>query len=181
MSKEYRMPVKIDKKRGLLLVLLSLQLALMACLSTPSAGPTATPAVVYVTQVITQIIPPTPIPVTPTLAPTETSVPPSPTPTFDALAAPIYYPIAGCVASRLHVGDQAMVSLVGGPNGIRYGRDLAEDSVFAYAQPGQILEIVNGPWCSRGWIVWFVRTGDGVEGFTPEGDGNEYWLLPVGP
>jgi hypothetical protein len=68
---------------------------------------------------------------------------------------------------------------MGGPNGIRYGVDMSEATVFAYAQPGAILEIVNGPFCSRGWIVWFVRTGDGQVGYTPEGDGNTYWLFPA--
>ena len=175
------MPGKLKKAQGLVLAALGVMLAVSACVSAPAAGPTATPPVIYVTQVITQIIPPTPVPMTATPAPTETPLPPSPTPTFDPLAAPIYYPLEDCVASRLHVGDLAMVSLDGGPNGIRYGRDLFEDTVFAYAQPGSNVEIVNGPWCSRGWIVWFVRTAGGTEGFTPEGDGNTYWLLPVGP
>lgn len=175
------MPGKINKVRGLLVVMLALHLVLSACGTAPAAAPTATAPVIYVTQIITQIIPPTPVPMTATPAPTETPQPPSPTPTWDPLSAPIYFPIAGCVASRLHVGDIAMVSLVGGANGIRYGRDLSEDTVIAYVQPGSTVEIVNGPWCSRGWLVWFVRTGDGVEGFTPEGDGNEYWLLPVRP
>ena len=175
------MQVRSNKVRRLLLVLLGSSLALSACVASPAAGPTATPPVIYVTQVITQIIPPTPKPATSTPAPTDTQEPPTVTPTFDPLTAEIYYPLEGCVASRLHVGDRAMVSLVGGPNGIRYGRDLSEDTVIAYAQPGAILEIVNGPWCSRGWLVWFVRTADGTEGFTPEGDGNAYWLLPVGP
>lgn len=175
------MPGKLNKARGLLLVALGLLLALSACAPAPAAGPTATPAVIYVTQVITQIVPPTLVPMTPTPPPTETPVPPTPTPTFDPLSAPIYYPLEGCVASRLHVGDRAMVSLDGGPNGIRYSRDLRDDTVFAYAQPGTIVDIVNGPWCTQGWMLWFVRTGDGAEGFTPEGNGNEYWLLPVAP
>jgi hypothetical protein len=179
--KEKRMHFKSKKAQGLLALMLVLLPALAACVAAPAAAPTATPPVIYVTQVITQIIPPTPVPMTPTPPATDTPAPPSPTPTFDPLSAGIYYPLEGCVASRLHVGDKAMVSLVGGPNGIRYGRDLNEATVIAYAQPGAILEIVNGPWCSRGWIVWFVRTADGVEGFTPEGDGNEYWLLPVAP
>ena len=173
------MSVTLVKVSRLLLVVASLHLVLTACAAAPGADATATPQVIYVTQVVTQIIPPTPLPPTATLPPTETPVPP--TPTFDPLSAPIYYPLEDCVASRLHVGDRAMVSLQGGPNGIRYGRDLAEGTVIAEAQPGAILEIVNGPWCSRGWMVWFVRTADGVEGFTPEGDGNSYWLLPTAP
>ena len=56
---------------------------------------------------------------------------------------------------------------------------MGEATVFAYAQPGAVLEIVNGPFCSRGWIVWFVRMADGQVGYTPEGDGNTYWLFPA--
>jgi hypothetical protein len=180
-KKEHPMLFRQTTARWLLALIFGLHLALTGCGVSPAAQSTPTPAVIYVTQVITQIVPPTPIPATPAPPPTETPAPPSPTPTWDPLAAPIYYPLPDCVASRLHVGDRAMVSLVGGPNGIRYGRDLSEDTIIAYAQPGSIVEILNGPWCSHGWLVWFVRTADGVEGFTPEGDGNEYWLLPVGP
>ena len=89
----------------------------------------ATPPVVVITQVVTEMIPPTPLPVTPTAEPTATALPPTLTPTWDPLSAPIYYPLDDCVASRLHVGDKAMVSLVGGANGIRYGRDLAESTI----------------------------------------------------
>lgn len=154
-----------------------------ACLGQPPAASPepGTPTVVLITQIVTQIVPPTPIPMTPTTAPTATQVLDTPTPTYDPLSAPIYYPLADCVASRLHIGDRAMVSLQGGPNGIRYGVDMSEATVFAHAQPGQILEIVNGPFCSRGWIVWMVRTGDGQVGYTPEGDGNSYWLFPAAP
>lgn len=161
---------------------LGLLIALLAAGCRPAAVQSpelVTPQVVIITQVVTQIIPPTPVPMTATPAPTDTPVVPTATPTFDALSAPIYYPLEGCVASRLHIGDFAMVSYYGGPNGIRYGRDLAESTVFAYAQPGDILEITNGPWCSRGWLVWMVRTADGNVGYTPEGDGNTYWLLPT--
>jgi hypothetical protein len=74
-----------------------------------------------------------------------------------------------------------MVSLVGGPNGIRYGLNIQDDTVIAYAQPGSTLDIVNGPWCSHGWLVWMVRMQDGLQGYTPEGNGQEYWLLPLKP
>jgi len=144
-----------------------------------AAQVTLTPPVLVVTQIVTEIIIPTALPMTATPAPTSTPAPPTLTPTWDPLAAPIYYPLADCVASRLHIGDRAMVSLVGGPNGIRYGRNLYEDAILAYAQPGAILDVTAGPWCSQGWIVWLVRTTDGVVGFTPEGNGDEYWLLPV--
>jgi hypothetical protein len=157
-------------------------LLLTACMQQPGTPQVITPPVLVVTQVVTEIVPPTLPPMTATPAPTATLAPPTLTPTYDPLAAPIYYPLGDdCVASRLHIGDRAMVSKVGGPNGIRYGRDLAEDTIIAYAQPGAILEIINGPWCSRGWLVWLVRTADGIVGYTPEGDGNNYWLFPAAP
>ncbi len=168
------------KVRASLVLLFGLFMLLPACIQIP--GPTqqvVTPPVVVITQVVTEMIPPTPLPVTPTIAPSATALPPTITPTWDPLSAPIYYPIPDCVASRLHIGDKAMVSFVGGANGIRYGRDLAEETVIGYAQPGAILEITNGPWCSRGWLVWMVKTADGLTGYTPEGDGNSYWLLPT--
>jgi hypothetical protein len=160
-----------------------LSILLSGCIQivAPTPEATATAPVIIVTQVITEIIPPTPVPVTPTAVKTNTPVPPSPTPTWDPLSAPIYYPLDDCVASRLHVGDMAQVSLSGGPNGIRYGRDLYYDTIVGYAQPGSLLEITNGPWCSRGWLVWLVRTQDGVVGYTPEGNGSEYWLFPTAP
>jgi len=147
----------------------------------PTPEPSSTPLMLVITQVVTEIIPPTPLPATAVPTKTSTPMPPTPTPTFDPLSAPIYYPLKDCVASRLQIGDLAMVSLQGGPNGIRYGRDLYYDTIIAYAQPGAILEITNGPWCSHGWLVWMVRTQDGTVGYTPEGDGNEYWLLPTAP
>jgi hypothetical protein len=171
------------KMQAILGSVLALHLLLAACSGAPPATVIVTPPVVIITQVVTQIIAPTPIPVTPTaeIKATDTPVPPTAKPTFDPLSAPIYYPLGDCVASRLHVGDIAMVSLVGGANGIRYGRNIAEDAIAGYAQPGAKLEIVNGPWCSQGWLVWLVRTSDGLVGYTPEGNGNEYWLFPTAP
>ena len=168
------------KMRAYVFSLLALLMLLPACIQIPARTQQAVmPPVVVITQIVTQMILPTPLPVTPTTAPSATPLPPTVAPTYDPLSAPIYYPLKDCVASRLHVGDKAMVSLVGGANGIRYGRDLMEETILGYAQPGAFLEIKSGPWCSRGWIVWFVKTSDGLEGWTPEGDGNTYWLLPV--
>lgn len=171
---------KIKIARATLFLGFSILILLSACIQLPAA-PTqvATPPIVVITQVVTEIVPPTPVPVTPTNTPVPTPEPPTPTPTWDALAAPIYYPLENCVASRLHIGDRAQVSLTAGSNGIRYGRDLYYDTIIAYAEPGAVLEIENGPWCSRGWIVWLVRTSDGTVGYTPEGNGDEYWLLPM--
>ncbi len=165
----------------LLIILLSGMITSCIQIVMPTPEQSATPPIIVLTEVVTEIVMPTPLPVTPTPPPTNTALPPTVTPTWDPLSAPIYYPLEDCVASRLHVGEQAMVSLVGGPNGIRYGRDINYDTIVGYAQPGDKLDIVNGPWCSHGWLIWQVRANNGVVGFTPEGNGDEYWLLPVGP
>ena len=175
--------LKTAMRKRVYLVLAVIFLVSLACRVEPPRlvldnSPTPPPTVV-ITRVATEIITATPLPVVPTSAPSNTPVVPTPSPTYDPLTAPIYYPIPDCVASRLHVGDKAMVSLVGGPNGIRYGLDIHNDTVATYAQPGDILLIVNGPWCSQGWLVWLVETQDGFRGYTPEGDGNTYWLFPV--
>lgn len=174
------MHYKSQPKR-LYMLLISLFLVTLACrveaprvILKESATPMPPPAV---TQVVTEVVTATPAPTfTPLPSPTS---PPSPTPTFDPLSAPIYYPLADCAASRLHVGDRAMVSWVGGANGIRSGLDLHLDTIEYSAQPGETLLIVGGPYCSYGWIVWLVETNSGYRGYTPEGDGNEYWLFPT--
>lgn len=173
---------KKQHRRVLLPVLVSLILvALAGCQApTPVAQAEVTQPVMVITAVITEVITATPAPVMPTLPPTSTPEPVA-TATWDPLSAPIYYPLEDCVASRLHVGDRAMVTYGGGPNGIRYGVDIHYDTVLTYANEGQVLEIIDGPFCSWGWIVWMVRTADGIVGFTPEGDGSSYWLMPVQP
>jgi hypothetical protein len=175
------MTIAKKKLQACLVVSLSLLLVLTGCNGSAAPAQSPTAPILIVTQVITQIA-------TATTAPSATPAPsstPEPTltstPTFDPFSAPIYYPLDDCVASRLRVGEVAMVSLTAEPNGIRYGQDLFYDTIGTYAQPGALLEIVGGPWCSHGWIVWLVRTQDGFVGYTPEGNGDEYWLLPTGP
>jgi len=174
MSKFYK------KVSAVSILIISLIISLPACTGIPAIeSPEATQAIL-ITQLVTQIVyTATPEP-TGTPLPTATDTPlPTSTPTFDPYSVPVYYPLKDCVASRLRVGQQAMVSPGGGPNGIRYGQDLYYDTIIDYAQPGTIIDIVGGPWCSHGWIVWLVELGNGVVGYTPEGNGDEYWLLPI--
>lgn len=175
----------IRKKQVYLIILMSLLLSLIACrIEAPrivlEESPTPVPTKI-ITQIITQIIVPTVSEPETTPAPPE-SIEPTMTPTWDPLSAPIYYPLDNCVASRLHIGDIAMVSLVGGNNAIRTNIDITIDSnIVTYAKPGETVTIISGPSCSSGFIMWFVETKDGFRGFTPEGNGNEYWLWPTAP
>lgn len=173
------------QKRPILLVLVALIAVSIACrveapriIMEESPTPTDPPTLVF-TQVVTQIITPTPAPVLPTV-PATAGVEPTLTPTYDPFSVPIYYPLPDCVASRLYKGDTAMVSFQGGDNAIRYSPDMSlAENIVGYAQPGDRLIIRDGPYCSYGWLVWFVETLDGVLGYTPEGNGETYWLVPV--
>jgi hypothetical protein len=171
-------------KRPLMMVLVALFAVTLACrveapriVMEESPTPTSQPTLI-ITLVVTEII-------TPTrcrfyqLHPTQSNEP-TLIPTFDPLAVPIYYPLPDCVASRLHKGDTAMVSYQGGDNAIRYSPDMSlSENIVQYASPGDQLIIRDGPYCSFGWLVWFVETLDGFLGYTPEGNGESYWLLPV--
>ena len=168
------------KKITFIGIFVLLVLLLAGCSMSLAGEKEATPTVDQVkviTVIVTQVVPPTNTPVpTNTLLPTAT---PEPTSTYDPYSVPIYYPLADCAASRLHIGDRAFVTYGGRPNAIRYGSDLHYDTVIGYAYQGEEMEIIDGPYCSYGWIVWRVKTDGGLVGFTPEGNGNEYWLLPV--
>jgi len=173
---------KTSRKWALTTILLfGLLIITLGCLFVGAQNPTVSspsPTVSLATQIVTEVIPPTSTPtsIPSTLVSTPTSIA---TATFDPFSEGIYYPIKDCVASRLHVGDRAVVTIGGGPNAIRYGSDLHNDTIMGYAQEGERMLIVDGPWCSYGWLVWMVQTDSGLTGFTPEGDGNEYWLLPA--
>ncbi len=178
---------KIDRRKLVYgFIFISLFLSMLACrIEAPRIILEETPTLVptqIITRVVTQVIIPTAAAGQPTQPPPPATEAPAATATWDPLAAPIYYPLPNCVASRLRINTWAQVSLVGGANAIRTSIDLnAETNIIYYAQPGETLYILDGPYCPQGYITWFVETKDGVRGFTPEGDGNEYWLWPTAP
>lgn len=107
----------------------------------------------------------------------------SPTNTASVYITPkpeIYYPMFNCAASQLQVGDSAFVSYQGGKNKIRSTPDThPSDNVVGIIQPGEVVQIIDGPVCNYGWILWKVRTTRDEDGWTPESDGDEFWLLPL--
>ncbi len=144
--------------------------------------PTLEP-IVYVTQYITQVVATSP-PATLTPIPTFTKAPAAPSSStgWDPLSQPIYYPLTGCYASRLYVGNTAFVANISGVAGFYLGKDIFFDPLIRKPTPGEIVEIIDGPWCHRNVLVWKVYSeGDGKTAFMPEGDGKEYWLLPQTP
>lgn len=83
--------------------------------------------------------------------------------------------------SKLYKGIKAKLSEEPPlPNRIREQANTSA-KILGMIQPGEIVDIIDGPGCSNQWTWWKIRTADGNIGWTAEGDGTEYWLLPVQP
>ena len=185
---------KKDELKALGVLLVSLLFVLTGCVgsSSQTANEVIYPTVVVV-QYVTQVV------ATNTPEPPVTPLPPckvvqqdgnsgsggfvieNSNGTFDPFAVEAYYPLRGCpVASRLTEGFRAFVANTGGTQAIHYTKDIGYSPIVRELVVGEVLEIVKGPFCDRGALVWKVITQDGITGFVAEGDGNVYWLLPYG-
>lgn len=103
----------------------------------------------------------------------EPTVVPSPTPRIV-----LWKPCADAATSRLKVGDLAYVTKDPPlPNRIRKEPDTSAD-ILGYIVPGGSMEILEGPTCANGWVWWKVKNAD-YTGWTPEGDKETYWLVPL--
>jgi hypothetical protein len=111
--------------------------------------------------------------------PTENKTATSSTDVYITPTPQVYSPIQGCAVSQLHIGDSAFVSYEGGKNRIRSEPDTSKDNGIAEIQPGEVVRIIGGPECNFGWILWEVETTSHETGWTPETDGDEFWLLPI--
>jgi hypothetical protein len=81
--------------------------------------------------------------------------------------------------SNIRPFDHATVSLKPPlPNNVRVEPDAASKFLFAI-QPGDEVDVIGGPGCSGGWVWWQIKTASGKTGWTAEGDGKDYWLVPV--
>jgi WD40 repeat protein len=94
-------------------------------------------------------------------------VPPCPPPDD-----PAYLP------TRLSVGTQARVAAIGIPNNIRQ-QPGSSSQLLGEIPPGATFNIVGGPSCSTlDKIVWWRVDYNGINGWTAEGQDQEYWLEP---
>jgi hypothetical protein len=172
------------KRQFLLALLAGVILAASGCAgANPSASQNIDPTVVvvqYVTQVVATVTPAPPMPTQPP-ATAEPVVPASST-GFDPFRVEVYYPIMGCkVASRIHSGERAYVANNrSGTLGFHMSADIGDAPIYRSMNNGEILEVVNGPYCQLDSLVWGVLDNEGKLGYVAEGDGNSYWLLPLG-
>ena len=53
------------------------------------------------------------------------------------------------------------------------------NNIIGRINPGESVLIMDGPSCSSGYIWWKVQSEQtGLVGWSVEGGGGEYWLLP---
>jgi len=107
----------------------------------------------------------------------------TPTVTRSPTAIAITTPWRACPDARLSqlsAGMQAYVSndpLI--PNRAREFPS-TDAAIWGWIDPGEKVEILDGPACSNGWVWWKVRSLEtGLTGWTSEGDQDAYWLLPL--
>lgn len=82
-------------------------------------------------------------------------------------------------APRLTVNSTAQVT-PGLPNAIRSQPWRGSDSVILGQIPGGgVFSVLEGPTCGWDGRNWWRVNYNGVVGWTPEGEGNIYWLQPV--
>ncbi len=91
----------------------------------------------------------------------------------------IWLPCSDSYPSRLHVGDRAYVSYQPPlANRVRSNPNLGAD-IIGLIQPGESMKIINGPACANQWVWWYVQAhNEDLNGWTAEGDGENYWLVP---
>jgi hypothetical protein len=118
------------------------------------------------------IIPPT---LTFTVAPPPEIILPTRTPMGGAYSAcPNAYP------SVLHNGDVAMVSLNPPIENNLRDKPSTEALLTGTLEPGEFVNIVNGPACMGAYVWWSVVSRSSTRaGWTAEGDWNNYWLVKV--
>ena len=167
-----------------LVVVMVLLIGLSACDQTTYTDMHVEPEMVVVTKVVTEVYVPTVPTSTPTPVPTETPAPVAVSSGWNPYAVPIYYPIIGCAASRLHLGDTALIVYSGGRIGLYFEKNVDFNPILKYPPAGTEVNIIDGPWCDEDMLLWKVSIYEGeaeIEGYFPEGDGEEYWLLPLAP
>jgi hypothetical protein len=126
---------------------------------------------------------PTRTPFAGTLPPT--LLPPSPTlpglsfPAMTTTASPTTTAIicASAIPPRLVIGKSGRVT-PGIPNNLRQGPG-SSTAYVGEIPPGSVFTVLDGPRCASA-MAWWQVSYNGLTGWTPEGQGSEYWVEPTG-
>lgn len=116
-----------------------------------------------------------------TKAPTSTPfIPTEPPRPVVSPTAKTYYPLSDCSPSQIHPGDSVYVNYDTGKMSMREEPTARiGDSLIRKLDEGEVLHIIDGPVCDMDWVFWKVRTVHSEKGWIPEGDGDEFWVLPL--
>ena len=171
----------MDRKIVHMLFWIIISLTILAACAKPTETlelPTQTPAPSFTyTPIPTVLSTPTSTPTrastfTPTTKPTS-----APTRTITPVESsqPVECPDAPDILLKL--GDWAMVSMDPPlPNKVR-SQPSSSSELIGQVQPGENVLVVDGPRCADGYTWWYVRSLQGLEGWTVEGDTSGYWLV----
>lgn len=87
---------------------------------------------------------------------------------------------SGPLPSRLFVGAKAEVTTSGmAPQlSLRAQPNLSAEKVHVIAA-GRDMVILDGPVCADGSYWWYIRSEQGFEGWSREGDSEDYWIDPL--
>jgi hypothetical protein len=112
---------------------------------------------------------------------------PSPSPTLPGLSFPTMTTTAiptttalicaSALPPRLVIGKSGRVT-PGIPNNLRQGPG-SSTSYVGEIPPGGVFTVLDGPRCASG-MAWWQVSYNGLTGWTPEGQGSEYWVEPTG-
>jgi hypothetical protein len=111
------------------------------------------------------------------------SIPPATaTPTTTVTVDPSIYE-GSCpdiTTTPFRIGMRAMLSADNTiPNRVR-AEPTNEAPILWYLDPGVVVDILAGPACADTWVWWNVINEDtGETGWTAEGNGTQYWLVPL--
>jgi len=132
---------------------------------TATASPTVTPSLTWTPSEIpsdTPALSDTPVPTVP-----DTKV----------AIAPTSIQCSGAPPPHLQAGMQAQIS-PGNPNRLRTSSGL-NSTLITEIPGGSVITILAGPVCKDGYAWWRVNF-NGTEGWTADGKGNDYWIVPSG-
>ena len=109
---------------------------------------------------------------------TATSRPPTATKKPSSSSDPdVYFPLSGCAHSIVHLHDWVLVSKDGEELFMRSNSDNhPTNNIIDNFYIGELAEVINGPECSYGWLMWEIRKADGTVGWVSESDGDTFWL-----
>ena len=92
---------------------------------------------------------------------------------------PTVFTCPGAPDPQLKSGSRAIASdQTATPSRVRSAPGTSA-SILGLIQPGQVVDILDGPQCAQGYVWWKVRLPEGsLTGWTAEGNNTSYWLQP---